>query len=202
MEKTMQKGPELVKSKKRLGIYDMVTVGIMAAVVFVITFFIKGEIPTPAGPVMFKLANAFCLLAGILFGGLRGGLAAGIGSMLFDLLDPKYIADAPFTFIRFFLMAFICGIICFAGKRKGKNFKWNLFGATAGSLFSLTFYFFYSLIKQLIQAQPLNIALANISLKMLAGSVNAVLAIIIAFLIAFPCRAALQRAGYYQKLTI
>ena len=200
MEKTMEKGPELVKRKKRFSVYDIVTVGLMAAVVFVISFFIKIEVPTPAGPVMFKLANAFCLLAGILFGGLRGGLAAGIGSMLFDLLDPVYLADAPFTFIRFFLMAFICGIICFANGRKGKDFKWNLFGATAGSFFSLAFYFTYSLIKQLIQSQPLNIALANISMKMFAGSINAVLAIIIAVLIAVPCWAALKRAGYYQRL--
>ena len=69
--------------KQRLfSLYDMVVVGVMAAIIFVLTYFVQIPIPTPAGQTMLKSANIFILLAGLLFGGLRGGLAAGIGSIL------------------------------------------------------------------------------------------------------------------------
>ena len=84
--------------KTRSLTYDIVIVGVMAAGVFVITSVVKiGPIPTPAGPTQIKLGNAFCLLAGMLFGGIRGGLAAGIGSALFDLTNPAFVSSAPFT---------------------------------------------------------------------------------------------------------
>ena len=59
-------------------------IGLMAAVVFVVTMFLSIRIPTPTGTTMIKLANAFVLLCGLLLGPVRGGLAAGIGSMIFD----------------------------------------------------------------------------------------------------------------------
>ncbi|MEG1027997.1 MAG: ECF transporter S component, partial [Oscillospiraceae bacterium] len=70
--------------QKKFSLQDVVLVGVMAAIVFVLTYFIKIDIPTPVGPTMLKVANGFCLLAGILLGGLKGGLAAGLGSMLYD----------------------------------------------------------------------------------------------------------------------
>ena len=44
-------------------------------------------------------------LCGLLLGPVRGGLAAGIGSMIFDLMTPEYAPEAWITFLRFFLMA-------------------------------------------------------------------------------------------------
>ena len=88
-------------------------VALMAAMIFVVTSFVRIPIEVPpAGETMLKVANVLCLLAGMWFGGVRGGLAAGIGSMLFDLSNPKYVASAPFTLLFFFMMAFICGTIC------------------------------------------------------------------------------------------
>lgn len=188
--------------KPKFTVYDMVVVGVMAAVVFVVTMLIKIEIPTPAGPVMLKLANAFVLLAGMLFGGLRGGLAAGIGSALFDLFNPAYIADAPLTLIRFFLMAAICGWICYSGGRKGRSTVWNILGASAGAVFSFLFYFVQSLIKQLIQGQPFDVAFLNILPKLGTSALNTVIAIVIACLIAPICMAALKRVGFYQRMRI
>ncbi|MFZ2539097.1 MAG: ECF transporter S component [Oscillospiraceae bacterium] len=187
---------------KKFTIYDMAVIGVMAAICFVVTYFIKIEFPTPAGPVMLKLANAFCLLAGMLFGGVRGGLAAGIGSMLYDLMDPKYITDAPFTLIRFFLMAFICGIICFSKMDKGNQTLRNIIGATAGSLFSVAFYFTQSIIKQLLLGQPFNVAILNIIPKMGTSLINAVIAVVIASLLAPILKNALKRAGLYQKINV
>lgn len=170
----------------------------MAAIIFALTYFVKFSVPTPAGPVMIKVANAFCLLAGVLFGGLKGGLAAGIGSMFYDLLDPVYITDAPITLIRFFLMAFICGIICFS---KGKEISVSrlIIGTSAGSLFSLAFYFVQSIIKQQLLGQPFDVAVVQCLAKMGVSTINAVLAVIVAMLLAVPLRKALSRVGYYSK---
>lgn len=187
---------------RKFSVYDMAVVGVMAAIIFALTYFVKIEFPTPAGPVMLKIANAFCLLAGILFGGLKGGLAAGFGSMLFDLFDPKYITDAPFTFIRFFLMAFICGIIV-CSKTEKLNTIWKyIIGGAAGSLFSVLFYFVQSIVKQIILGQPFDIALLNIIPKMSASLINAALAVIISCLIAPVLKTALKKAGFYQKMRV
>ena len=80
--------------------YNVVVIGLMAAVCFATTFFFNIKIPTPAGATMLKIGNIFCLMAGMLFGGWRGGLAAGIGSFIFDLTDPMFVATSPFT-LRF-----------------------------------------------------------------------------------------------------
>ena len=76
--------------KKAFSLYDIVMIGLMAAVVFVVTMFLSIRIPTPTGTTMIKLANAFVLLCGLLLGPVRGGLAAGIGGV--DHL-PAFLPD-------------------------------------------------------------------------------------------------------------
>ena len=66
---------QATEGKQLFSLYDMVVVGVMAAIIFVLTYFVQIPIPTPAGQTMIKSANIFILLAGLLFGGLRGGLA-------------------------------------------------------------------------------------------------------------------------------
>ena len=99
------------KSSKKITLYDIVAIGLMAAFVFIATFFFKIKIPTPGGSTMVKLGNGICLLCGTLLGGWRGGLAAGFGCALFDLTDPEYAPTAYITFIRYFIMAGLCGFI-------------------------------------------------------------------------------------------
>ena len=91
--------------------HQIVLIGLMAAIVFVSTAFIHIPIPTPTGTTMLKTGNIFCLLAALLLGKLNGGLAAGIGSMFYDLLNPLYISSAPFTLVFFFTMAYIAGTL-------------------------------------------------------------------------------------------
>lgn len=180
--------------------YDVVVVGLMAAVVFVTTAVLKIEIPTPAGVTMIKLANAFCLLAGLLFGGVRGGLAAGIGSAFFDLTNPLFVASAPWTFIRFFLMAYLCGLIAHWGAHAGKDKLRNLVAATVASGFSLAFYLVQSVTTLLLAGSALNAAIAACSVKAVTSGINAVVGVVIVLLIAPVCRMALIRAGLGQKL--
>ena len=189
-----------VKQKKKITVYDLVVVGLMAAICFVVTYFIKIPITTPVGPTMIKVANAFCLLAGILFGGWRGGLAAGIGSAFYDVLDPLYITSAPITLIRFFLMAFLCGWIAHANGRQGKNFGINIIAAAVGSVFSTFFYIVESIIKQLLLGASIPVAVTAVVPKMITSGINMIIAIVLAVILAPLFRTGLEQAGVYRQL--
>jgi len=190
------------KKKPLFGLYDIVMVGLMAAIVFVLTYFVKIQIPTPTGPVMFKAANIFILLSGLLLGGVRGGLAAGLGSMIYDLLDPAYVTESWVTFIRFFLIAFICGIIAYARKSHGENKVQNIIAALVGAISSLVLYAIQCVIKLMITGSAFTAAVVASAPKLLVSSINAVIAFVFAVILVFPLRAALKRAGIYQKLSL
>ena len=83
---------------KKISVRELSLVGIMAAMVYVTSAYLQIPIPTAIGATRLHMGNVMCLLSGLLLGPLWGGLAAGIGSMFFDLLNPAYIASAPFTF--------------------------------------------------------------------------------------------------------
>ena len=78
--------------KKAFSLYDIVMIGLMEAVVFVVTMFLSIRIPTPTGTTMIKLANAFVLLCGLLLGPVRGGLDAGVRTGGVDHL-PAFLSD-------------------------------------------------------------------------------------------------------------
>lgn len=189
------------QNKKRNLTYDIVIVGVMAAVIFVTTYVVKiGPIPTPAGNTMIKLANAFCLMAGILFGGVRGGLAAGIGSMLFDLTNPAFVSGAPFTLVFFFMMAFVAGVVSHIGKADGKNNVLNFLGAVAGSLTYLVLYLGKSVIVLVLAGSDFSAAMTACATKFITSGINAVIAIAVAVPLSLVCRKALERAGFTNKL--
>ena len=75
----------------------MVYVALFTALVYIFSRFFQIPVLTPFGQTRFHLGNVFCLLAGILLGPGLGGLAAGLGSALFDLFDPVYFTSAPIT---------------------------------------------------------------------------------------------------------
>ncbi len=105
--------------------YNLARIGLMSSFVLVTTF-LKVTI--------FHFGNAACLLSGLLLGPTQGALAAAIGSFIFDILNPVYIASAPFTFVFKFIMVFVCGKIAYAHDRNGEDRYYNLCGAILGSL--------------------------------------------------------------------
>ena len=116
----------------------MVFTALMAAVVFVSTMFLKIDL----GFTMIKTGNIFCLFSGMLLGGVYGGLAAGIGSMLYDFTDPRFAAMAYTTLINFFAMGCVCGVVSHLRGKRGADFKQNILGAVLGSV---TYVFLYLL---------------------------------------------------------
>lgn len=159
---------------------DIVWVGLMTAIIFVVTQLIRIPVVTPFGESQFKLANALILLAGMMLGGVRGGLAGGLGSMLFDLTNPAYVASAPFTFVNFFMMAFVCGIICY----RNSNVTTRFIGASAGGVTYLFLYLSKNIIELLMLGNPLSTALSSVAIKAGISTFNAILAITVSCLIA------------------
>ncbi len=184
---------------KKFTLYDIVIVGVMAAIIFALTYFIRIEIPTPAGPTNLKLANAFILMAGMVFGGLRGGLAGGIGSMIFDLLNPAYIATAPFTLIFFFMMGFVCGVVSGIGNTRGRQTLWNIVGGISGALTYFILHISKSIIELVLAGSDFFAAAAACSTKMVTSGINVIVGAAIAVLIAPAIKLAVSKTGIYQK---
>lgn len=176
---------------------QMVLTGVMAAVVFVSNY-ISFTIPLAIGggeATRIHVANAFCLLAGMLLGPVGGGLSAGIGSMFYDLTNPLYIASAPFTFVFKFLMAFVAGKLVgsAAGGQKASLKRLALAGTVGqisyivlylGKKFIETYFFLHS---------ALETALVACATAFAASLINAVLAVVISVLLAPAFRKAMTR---------
>ena len=111
-------------------IRKLVLAALLAALTAVATMIIR--IPTPTQGYI-HLGDGMVLICGILLGPGLGALAAGIGSMIFDLMTPEDAPEAWITFLRFFLMAWLCGVIAYAGAAAAKKFARNLVACLAGS---------------------------------------------------------------------
>lgn len=128
----------------------MVAAALMAALTCVATFAI--HIPSPAGYI--HPGDSFVLLSGMILGPIYGPLAAGIGSMLADLLAgyPQY---ALATFVIKALTAMVAALIF----RKGKIGMAILAGVCGGIVVTLGYFVYDSFLVGLavaIEQAPLN----------------------------------------------
>lgn len=194
------KKEELIMKKSRFTLYRIVIIGLMAAMVFVCTMFLGIRIPTPTGTTQLKTANAICLLTGLLFGGWTGGLAAGIGSALFDLTYPEWAAGAWLTFIFFFAMGAICGGIAHAGGAAGKNKARNWLAAVCGAVGYWLLYVGKSILVLCLSGSAFSAAFIATTPKMLTGGINAVFAVVVSNLLAALLRPKLEAAGIFETL--
>lgn len=90
----------------------MAFISIFAAVNFVVFSYGKIDIPLAAGSsVAIHVANAIVVVSALLLGPVEGGIAGAIGLSIADLLDPRYVASAPKTFLLKFCIGFIAGTV-------------------------------------------------------------------------------------------
>ena len=131
--------------KKLKNTQFLVTAALLAALTFIATSVFKFPTPT-LGYV--HIGDSFVLLSGFLLGPVAGGLAAGIGSMLSDLLG-GYAAWAPGTFIIKFFTAFTAGTLFFAFRKKGHDAikpPYSVLAGIAGETVMILGYFVYNII--------------------------------------------------------
>ena len=163
---------------KKISVRQTCFIGILAALVYATSAFLQIPIPTAIGSTRLHMGNVLCLLSGLLLGPLQGGLAAGIGSMFFDLTNPVYIASAPFTFAFKFLMAWICGMIASAGKKEA---PWKAaIGAITGAISYVLLYLAKSFVEdRFVLGLPLDAVWLTVTQKGLVSTVNGIIAAVV-----------------------
>lgn len=174
-------------------VYNVVIVGLMAAMVFVGTM-LHIDIPTsPTDKTMISFGNSMCVLAGLLFGPLRGGLAAGIGSMIYDLMDPIFLPGFWWTFIAKFVMGFVAGVVY--KHIRGHRTLATAVAAVCGAFSYVVLYLGKSFVTdRFIKGYALETVLVTVGTKALTSTFNAVVAVVISFVLASLIRPALRRA--------
>ncbi len=187
-----------MQQNKKWSVQKIVLIGMLAAFIFISTRFLSIPIVTPAGKTMLKTANALCLLFGILFGGVPGGLAAGIGSAIFDLTDPAYAPMAWFTFIKFFLMAFVCGKIAHIGGANGNNKKLNVLAALSGAFLMYIMYYSEKIITLMLGGSELVPALGAVATLLPASAFNIIFAIVVSQILTPVLHKALASTSLYK----
>ena len=86
-----------------------------------------------AGTTSFHLGNIMCALSGILLGPWLGGLAAGLGSAIYDMMNPLYISECWITFLTKGAYGLAAGFVILAGKKHWGYGK-AVLAALAGAL--------------------------------------------------------------------
>ena len=185
--------------KRKFTTKQIVFIALMAALVFVGT---NLRIKIPAGPdgTMLHLGNVFCLLGGLLFGGVPGGLAAGFGSAIFDLTS-EYAAEAWITFINKFAMGFVAGLVAHGAERRmqstGKKRTVRLvLGAVCGSLTYCILYLLKTLVVQrYVNGLVWNAVWPILGVKAAVTFTNGAIAVVASIVLALALRPALEKAG-------
>lgn len=185
-------------SSERRKLYSIIIVGLMAALVYVGNY-LQIKIPNGALVTRIHLGNSMCLLAGLLFGRLKGGLASGIGAGLYDLFDPVYIVSAPYTFFSKFAMGFTAGHIRKHGPANEK--KAVIVGAIVGQLVYIALYLLKTFISQILLGEPVAVALKLTGVNALTSTINGVLACVIAVPLYFALSKALVHTGIAEFIT-
>lgn len=181
----------MMKNKNNT-IVNLALTGLMGALVYVATMFFKVEIPVGADRTMIGFANVFCVLSGLILGPAYGGLAAGLGSFLFDLTG-GWFSSAGVTLITKGLMAVICGLIAWGGKQENPKFSRLVVAAVTGSLAYCVMYLGYSFFKLVVAGSAPEAAAIAMMTKAGATLLNAVVADVIAVPLFMTLRTALQR---------
>jgi uncharacterized membrane protein len=183
---------------KKITVKELAFISILAALVYVTSAYLQIPIPTAIGSTRLHMGNVMCLLSGLLLGPLQGGLAAGIGSMFFDLTNPLYIASAPFTFAFKFIMAWLCGIIA---HKCGKEVLWKtVLGAVIGAVTYVILYLGKSFIEDhFVLGLPLEAVILTVAQKGLVSTVNGIIAAVVSVPLYMTLRPLLKRANLISK---
>lgn len=146
-----------------------------------------------AGTTSFHLGNIICALSGILLGPGLGALAAGIGSAIYDMMNPLYISEAWITFLTKAAYGLAAGLVIRTGKKPWGHIRATL-ATTAGAVVYAVLYlgktYFYKGI--FLQGLTHDAAILAVIPKLPATAFNAVVAIIFAPILAIAVRKALE----------
>lgn len=184
-----------MKLTQKISTKHIVFVGLLAALTCAGSA-LRIKVPADiVGTSAFHLGNILCALSGILLGPWLGGLAAGLGSAIYDMLDPMYIQDCWITFLMKGAYGMLAGLVIRSGKGSwgyGKAILATTAGAVTYAFLYLAKTFFYN--GMLFAGLSADAAWISVISKLPATIFNAVIAIIATPLLAIAIRKALSRS--------
>ena len=182
-----------MNTKRKFTTRQIVLVGLLAALTAACSA-LRIKVPADiVGTSAFHLGNIFCALSGILLGPGLGGLAAGLGSAIYDMFNPLYIAECWITFLMKGAYGLATGLIVWKGKKEYSYGK-TVIGTVVGALVYAALYLGKNFLKGIWVKGLVPAASALLLLeKVPATAFNAIVAIICAPLLAKAIRAALER---------
>ena len=184
-----------MNKKPWMSVERLAVLAMMTALVFVSNYF-RIIVPLSTGQTAFTLANILCCLSGLLLGPI-GGLAAGLGSALYDLTNPLYAPECWLTFLTKGAMGLSAGLVMLRAKhREEPHYPRCFAGALLGCVVYYVLYFSKSLFYDgmLVGGLTFEASVVLLPLKIPASVVNAVLAVAAAPVLCLLIRNALKRA--------
>ena len=147
-----------------------------------------------AGTTSFHLGNIMCALSGILLGPWLGGLAAGMGSAIYDMFHPAYIDEAWLTFLMQGAYGLVAGGVVCLSRKEEPNTVISTLAALGGALTYAVLYLLKSYYKAIwIQGVAQSAAWIVVVDKLPATIFNGAVAVIFAPILAVSIRKALKR---------
>ena len=186
--------------------YQLALAALFAALSYAVFTFLQIKIAVGADMTSIHRGNAVVVLGAFIIGGPLGGIAGAIGMSIGDLLDPVYAPLVPKTLFCKLLIGLITG---FVAHRIGgitttddpkHILRWTIIAAACGLIFNMfadpIIGYWY---KILILGKPA----ADLSLKInfVATTINAVVSLVVSVAVYAALRPALQKAGFFMKLT-
>ena len=146
-----------------------------------------------AGTTSFHLGNIMCALSGILLGPWLGGLAAGLGSFLYDMTNPMYVSEAWITFLMKGAYGLFPGLVMLLWKNNWSYIKAGIASASGAVVYAVLYLLknYYKCVW--IKFMPHEAALIAVAGKVPATIFNAVVAVIFAPILAVAIRKALEK---------
>ena len=183
------------KEKKAFNPYLITSLAIMAAIIYVVTLF---RFPFLGSKVHF--ANSMCLVAGLLFGPVYGGVAAGLGSALYDAFAGGYdFINVLITFVSKFAMAYVCGLI--VKKADKASVARVVVACIAGALTYVALYMLKTFIYQaFVYGYPMDAVWATVVSKLIPSLINALVAVISAPIFYHAVLPAMKHTGILSKV--
>ena len=179
---------------KKLTTKKIVMVALMAALT-VAGSSLRIKVPASVvGTSAFHLGNIMCALSGILLGPWLGGLAAGLGSFLYDMTNPMYVSEAWITFLMKGAYGLFPGLVMVLWKNRWGVIKAGI-AASAGALayaaaYLTKTYYWSGILKRGLDPEA---AILTVYSKIPATVFNAAIAIICAPILAVAIRKALEK---------
>ena len=171
-----------------------IAIAAMMAALTVVGSAIRITIPISiGGNTSFHLGNIMCALSGILLGPWMGGLAAGLGSFLYDMTNPAYIDEAWLTFLMKGVYGLLPGLTMLLWKKNWGVVKAGIATATGAAAYA-ALYLVKSYYKSVwVKLMTHEAALIVVAEKIPATIFNALVAIIFAPILAVAIRKALEK---------